>query len=87
MEEIYKREEYLKKIRNFYNDTSIIKVITGIRRCGKSYFLKSLINELKEQGVNDKDIIYIELDSKEYKNVETPEELENIIDSLIKDKM
>ena len=37
MEKIYKREDYLKKIRNFYND-DMIKVITGIRRCGKSFF-------------------------------------------------
>ena len=45
MQKIYKREEYLKKIRGFYDDT-MIKVITGIRRCGKSYFLKSIIKEL-----------------------------------------
>ncbi len=84
MENIYKREEYLKKIRGFYND-NMIKVITGIRRCGKSYFLKSVINELKENGVKETDIIYIELDSKEYKNINTPEELEKIIDNLITD--
>ena len=85
MEKIYKREEYLSKIRGFYHD-SMIKVITGIRRCGKSYFLKSIISELKESGILDKDIIYIELDSKEYKNVTTPEELEKIIDTNIQDK-
>ena len=39
MEKIYKREGYLNKIRGFYHDT-MIKVITGIRRCGKSYLLK-----------------------------------------------
>ena len=84
MEKLYKREEYLKKIRGFYNDT-MIKVITGIRRCGKSYLLKSIIEELKENGVLDKDIIYIELDKKNYKNVNTPNELEKTIDSLICD--
>lgn len=42
MEKIYKRENYLKKIRGFYND-DMIKVISGIRRCGKLYFLKSII--------------------------------------------
>lgn len=83
-ERIYKREIYLNKIRGFYNDT-MIKVITGIRRCGKSYFLKSIIQELKDIGVKDKDIIYIELDSKEYKNIKKPEELEMVIDSLITD--
>ena len=47
MKKIYKRENYLKKIRGFYNDSETIKVITGIRRCGKSYLLESIINELK----------------------------------------
>ncbi len=84
MEKLYKREDYLNKIRGFYNDT-MIKVITGIRRCGKSYFLKTVIEELKDKGVKDKDIIYIELDRKEYKDIETPSELEKTIDSMIKD--
>lgn len=84
MENIYKREEYLSKIRGFYDDT-MIKVITGIRRCGKSFLLKSIINELKDKGINDKDIIYIELDKKEYKDITTPDELEKLIDSLVID--
>ena len=84
MEKLYKREDYLNKIRGFYHDT-MIKVITGIRRCGKSYLLKTIIRELKENGIQDKDIIYMELDKKEYKNIKTPEELENVIDSLIID--
>lgn len=32
----YKRENYLRKIRGFYDDTGLIKVISGVRRCGKS---------------------------------------------------
>ncbi len=84
MEKIYKRENYLNKIRGFYNDT-IIKVVTGLRRCGKSYLLKSIIEELKENGIKDKDIIYIELDKKEYKDIKTVTELESLIDSLITD--
>lgn len=84
MQKLYKRENYLSKIRGFYNDT-MIKVITGIRRCGKSYLLKTIIEELKQSGVEDKDIIYIELDNKKYKNIKTPKELEKIIDSLIVD--
>ena len=59
MKEIYKREDYLNKIRGFYHDT-MIKVITGIRRCGKSYLLKTIIEELKENGVSEEDIIYID---------------------------
>ena len=50
MDNIYMREEYLNKIRGFYH-TDIIKVVTGIRRCGKSYFLLSVIKDLKNNGI------------------------------------
>ena len=85
MDKIYKRENYLNKIRGFYND-KIIKVITGIRRSGKSYLLKSIISELKEQGILDKDIIYIPLDKKEYLDVDNAIKLMNLIDGFISDK-
>ena len=85
MEKLYKREDYLNKIRGFYDDT-MIKVITGIRRCGKSYLLKTVIEELQDRGIKEKDIIYIELDKKEYKDVKTPKDLENIIDTFITDQ-
>ena len=84
MEQIYKREDYLKKIRGFYKD-DMIKVITGIRRSGKSYFLKSIIEELLASGIQAKDIIYIELDKKEYKDIKTSKELEKIIDEKLVD--
>ncbi len=86
MSDIYKREDYLKKIRGFYNDREMIKVITGISRSGKSFLLKSIMNELMDNGVLESDIINIELDKKEYKNIEMPSELEKVIDSKIKDK-
>ena len=85
MKKVYKREEYLKKVRGFYDDTETIKVITGIRRCGKSTLLDMIIDELKDKGVKDKNIINIKLDKRPYKNISKPEELENIIDSKIND--
>jgi predicted AAA+ superfamily ATPase len=84
MEKIYKREDYLKKIRGFYND-DMIKVISGIRRCGKSFFLKSIIQELLQKGIPQKDIIHIELDKKIYSNLETSKQLEKVIDEQIID--
>ena len=82
---IYKRETYLKKIRGFYNDSEMIKVITGIRRCGKSTLLDMIVTELKETGIEDKNIIFIKLDKKPYKSISTPEELENLLESKITD--
>jgi len=85
MNRLYKREQYLNKIRGFYNDSETIKVITGIRRCGKSSLLDTIIDELKENGILEKDIINIKLDRKPNKNIKTPLQLENLIDSYIKD--
>ena len=79
---LYKREYYLKKIRPFYNDTGIIKVITGIRRCGKSCLMQTISQEISETNISEKNIIYINLDKKQFKNIKTSEQLENLIDSL-----
>ena len=79
---VYPREKYLKKIRPFYG-SDIIKVITGIRRCGKSCILKAIMNELSSNGVPESQIIYIPLDKRGYKNIKTPEELEAKIESML----
>ena len=83
---VYNRENYLKKIRGFYHDSETIKVITGIRRCGKSYFLEMIKNELLNAGIKQQDIIDIKLDKRPHKEIKTPEQLEHLISSLIKDK-
>ena len=85
MEQIYKREIYLKKLRGFYNDNEMIKVITGIKRCGKTYLLRTIIEELKEKGVPDKDIIYIRLDVPPCNNLTLSEQLDNLIKESITD--
>lgn len=81
---LYKREKYLKKIRGFYDACDIIKVITGIRRCGKSSFLEMIKEELIEKGVKEENIIFINLDKRGYKSIRMPEELEKAIDLNIK---
>ena len=80
---IYPREKYLARIRPFY-DSDIVKVITGIRRSGKSSILKSIIDELETRGLSDR-IIYLPLDKRGYKNITTPEQLEKAIEECIKD--
>lgn len=81
---VYPREKYLKKIRPFY-DSDIIKVITGIRRCGKSFILKAIMNELIDRGIPKTQIIYIPLDRRGYKNIKTSDELETKIESMLGD--
>lgn len=53
MMELYKREKYLNRIRPFYHSNDLIKVITGIRRCGKSSLMARIADELKEQGITE----------------------------------
>ncbi len=79
-----KRELYLKRIRPLI-DTDFIKVIIGMRRCGKTVFLKSIIDELIEKGVKPENIIYISFESVKYKNIFTEKELDELILKLTKD--
>ncbi len=78
-----KRELYLKKI-NELMDTDFIKVIIGMRRCGKTLLLKSIIKELELKGINKENIIYISFESPQYKNIFTYEQLDKIILDLIR---
>ena len=77
----YKREIYLSKIRGFYEDSDIIKVITGVRRCGKSCLMATIADEIRGRGIDEGHIIYIDLDRRPYRSVKTPEKLEQLIDS------
>lgn len=82
---VYPREKYLSKIRPFYY-SDIIKVITGIRRCGKSFILKAIMNEMFSEGISKTQIIYIPLDRRGYKHIKTAEELEKKIESMLGDE-
>lgn len=77
---LYRRENYLNKIRGFYNDTGIIKVITGVRRCGKSSLMHTIAEELAENGVAQENIIFLDLRKRGFRNIKTPEQLEAAID-------
>ena len=81
---VYPREKYLSGIRPFFN-SDLIKVITGIRRCGKSFLLRAIMNELLAGDTKESDIIYIPLDKRGFKNIKTPEQLEKQIDAMASD--
>ena len=77
---LYRRENYLKKIRGFYHDTGIIKVITGVRRCGKSCLMQTIAEELEESGTPAENIIYLNLDRRGYLGIKKPEQLDRLIE-------
>ncbi len=84
---IIKREEYLNKLKNF-KDKHLIKVITGIRRVGKSTLLELFQEYLKENGIEEKQIISINFENPDYKDLKTSDALYNYIkDRLIDGKM
>jgi len=79
---IYRRENYLRKIRGFYHDADLIKVITGVRRCGKSCLMESIVHELRESGIDANHVVYLDLDSRKYRKIKTSDQLEKLIDGL-----
>ena len=83
---LYKRENYLKKIRGFYDDAETIKVITGVRRCGKSTLMATIRQELLDRGIEEENLIFLDLDSRKYRKIKTDDQLEELIDSQIQAK-
>ena len=84
MQEI-KRDMYLDKIIN-KRENGLIKIVTGIRRCGKSYLLDPLYkNYLLESGVKQNHIIKIDLDERKNNKYLDPDVLDNYVRSLIVD--
>ncbi len=79
-----KRDYYLKKLID-YKDKEIVKIITGIRRCGKSYLLFNIYYDyLLSVGIKEENIIRINLESIRYKNLREPEKLFQYLDNLMK---
>lgn len=78
------REEYLKRIRPFY-ESELIKVFIGIRRCGKSVLLKQIEGELVKKGVEEARIIYVNFEDLEYSFIANEMDLHKYIKSKIVD--
>lgn len=86
MEQIIKRDSYLKRIID-KKENGLIKVITGIRRCGKSFLLFNLFYDyLIESGVKEEQIITIALDDDTKVQYRNPDELSKYIRSKIVNK-
>lgn len=81
-----KRDFYLQKLLNRRHN-GMIKVITGMRRCGKSYLLFNLfVKALRQEGIGDDHIIQINLEDRRNSALRDPDRLLNYIDSLLVDK-
>lgn len=81
---LFRRENYLKKIRGFYHASDIIKVITGVRRCGKSSLMQMIADELHKEGVKEDQIVFLNLDKRGYRKIKTADQLDELIASFPK---
>ena len=80
-----KRELYLQQLKAF-QDTEMIKVITGIRRCGKSSLMKLMADELRHSVKEDKQIIEINFESMRFSEMTVKEFYDYIADRIVPEK-
>lgn len=81
---MYKRNLYLQKISK-YLDTPVVKVVTGMRRVGKSYFLKMIIDYLLKTSGNERQIIYINMESLDFEFIHDYQNLNDYVKNEAKD--
>ena len=73
-----KREIYLKQVRDLWN-SDFIKVLVGLRRSGKTLLLRSIIDEIKNNGVSEENIFYFSFESFEHKHISSAKELDDLV--------
>ena len=78
------RELYLERIRPFY-DSEMVKVITGIRRCGKSTIMRQIVDELLDKGITEEHIIYINFEDYKYRKISTADALYEYVEEQLQD--
>lgn len=76
---------YLSRIRGSY-DSDLVKILVGIRRCGKSVILKQIMEELKDKGVDSEHIMYVNFELIEYEELRDYKKLSSYIKDKIQDR-
>ena len=69
------RERFIRQIRPFYETADLVKVITGMRRAGKSVLLSQIADEVRQNGVDDERIIFINFEFLEFSHLRTAKSL------------
>lgn len=77
------RENYVKNIMAF-TDTPFVKVLTGVRRCGKSTIMQMIMDELRKKGISDERIVSYRFDSMEYEDI-TAKQLYEMLKTKLSD--
>lgn len=77
-----KRETYLNRIRPFY-ESEMVKVLTGIRRCGKSTIMRQIIDEIREKGIPEDHIVYVNFEDYQYRKISNADALYEYIEAKL----
>jgi len=85
MQSVVERPSYLDELKR-WKDKDLIKVVTGIRRCGKSTLFELFINYLKDAGIKNEQIIHINLEDADYNFKDYKELYDYIIEKVDKEK-
>lgn len=80
-----KRLQYMNKLEKLMN-TDDVKIITGVRRSGKTHLIKTFMEELKNRNIPEENIIYISLETGRYRHISNDTQLDEIIYKLSKNK-
>ena len=85
IQKLKKRDRYLKKLIGF-QDTELVKVITGIRRCEKSSLLKLMIQHLQENGIQPEQIVEMNFESHDFRGMTSDEVYHYVKEKIVSDK-
>ncbi len=85
MERIVRRLGYLKQLHGSKGATGVVKVITGMRRCGKSTLMEQFANDLRSEGADDKHIFHVNFETFEGHDIISPDVLRSHLRELPKD--
>lgn len=86
MDEYFKRSDYLKKIKP-YLGKKLAKVIIGMRRCGKSYFMRQLRDQFLKEGVKEELVLLIDMEEIENDFIKTYSDLAKYVADYFEDKI
>jgi hypothetical protein len=85
MERRVRRSDYLEQLHESKDATSVVKVITGMRRCGKSTLMDQFIDDLRSEGVDDDHIFHVNFETFEGYDIISPDELRSRLRALPKE--
>ncbi|MDR0508641.1 MAG: ATP-binding protein [Candidatus Methanoplasma sp.] len=80
------RKDYLKKLAEGKDRTDTVKIVTGMRRCGKSVLMRQFIEELKRSGVGEDRIFYLNFESEDYQDLTDYKEVTEILRNNVSKK-